>query len=830
MSTWSELIDAGYSRVFGVLVEGIPYAFLETRLMTTADDDIAVPADYTAARGALRVRESDSISKELDRVTGLGRGRALDLVLALDVLGDIGAELFRTPSLRARLTADADGTATTFNVDDTTGFTGFFYVGREFCTYAGSTATSFTGVTRAIAGWAHYHPSSTASGYRFCTDRPQYWRGRFVTVFEHLVGPDGRALASTACEVGTYCRELWKGYIDAQPQVDGRQMLLRCLPIERLLAQKLGGTAKGDVIYQPVEGLVGTIASQFGRFPVVLTESDLFYVENLETGDTATIGSGVTSPTIATVDQVALWVASQVQNRFATEWIAGTWRVVVNENGFPTIQIRVALEDSGTRQQVVITPRCWFLQAQSPSTYQDWIAVSLISTRRITGDEFGFIVAPNVAANPWIIVKPDLENDGEPATWPASGFLLLENDEGLEVAAFDSQFADPTGQLRAVRLSARALMGTERINPFLAGTRITVVPGMRGTLSEVIQTLGTSSGTGLRGVFDTLGYGLGLAIPGDWFDVNGYPVASQYVDGASDDAASVENIVGGWLALMGRCLTQRQNAAGYVRLVAPSTSLDVPGTALTVLPSDVLVGATKTERLFESPNVVRIEDSLRQGRTVSVIRDVPRQQAEGARAVTFIAPGINTASALAYGGKVLALSDGQLVITLGVRSGLALGVGDPCRLDLDHPAIWSWSDGAVASSVPARVIGESENLGTGERSLTFLVPGQQQTARQLCPAARVDGYLSTTVLEVDDVTGFAAGMELYIYRRGDATVSTTRTVAAVDTTLDTIELTTPLLAVTYPADGDTWLTYADFGTGTAEQDEHLFMNRGSFEA
>ena len=830
MSTWSELIDAGYSRVFGVLVEGIPYAFLETRLMTTADDNIAVPADYTAARGALRVRESDSISKELDRITGLGRGRALDLVLALDVLGDIGAELFRTPSLRARLTADADGTATTFNVDDTTGFTGFFYVGREFCTYAGSTATSFTGVTRAIAGWAHYHPSSTASGYRFCTDRPQYWRGRFVTVFEHLVGPDGRALASTACEVGTYCRELWKGYIDAQPQVDGRQMLLRCLPIERLLAQKLGGTAKGDVIYQPVEGLVGTIASQFGRFPVVLTESDLFYVENLETGDTATIGSGVTSPTIATVDQVALWVSSQVQNRFATEWIAGTWRVVVNENGFPTIQIRVALEDSGTRQQVVITPRCWFLQAQSPSTYQDWVAVSLISTRRITGDEFGFIVAPNVAANPWVIVKPDLENDGEPATWPASGFLLLENDEGLEVAAFDSQFADPTGQLRAVRLSARALMGTERINPFLAGTRITVVPGMRGTLSEVMQTLGTSSGTGLRGVFDTLGYGLGLAIPGDWFDVNGYPVASQYVDGASDDAASVENIVGGWLALMGRCLTQRQNAAGYVRLVAPSTSLDVPGTALTVLPSDVLVGATKTERLFESPNVVRIEDSLRQGRTVSVIRDVPRQQAEGARTVTFIAPGINTASALAYGGKMLALSDGQLVITLGVRSGLALGVGDPCRLDLDHPAIWSWSDGAVASSVPARVIGESENLGTGERSLTFLVPGQQQTARQLCPAARVDGYLSTTVLEVDDVTGFAAGMELYIYRRGDATVSATRTVAAVDTTLDTIELTTPLLAVTYPADGDTWLTYADFGTGTAEQDEHLFMNRGSFEA
>lgn len=842
MSTWSELIDAGYSRVFGVLVEGIPYAFLETRLMTTADDDIAVPADYTAARGALRVRESDSISKELDRVTGLGRGRALDLVLALDVLGDIGAELFRTPSLRARLTADADGTATTFNVDDTTGFTGFFYVGREFCTYAGSTATSFTGVTRAIAGWAHYHPSSTASGYRFCTDRPQYWRGRFVTIFEHLVGPDGRALATTACEVGTYCRELWKGYIDAQPQVDGRQMLLRCLPIERLLAQKLGGTAKGQVLFHPLEGQT-TVESEFGQFPIVATPSDTVFALNQDTGDNVTISlTPGSAPVITSLAGVANSIFGLIKNSatFVNQVVAGaatTW----TEGDVPRMRIRICVEDPATnaRQVMSLATSVWFLSPfEEADTYTERVAVisptgGFSSERQVTGDDFRFVVNPNYAANAWLVIKPDLENDGEPAAWPSSGYVLLENDEGLEVARYDNLVSDAswaTGLMFGVQLTERALMGTTRINPFIASTRATVVPGMRGTLTDIIETLGTSSGTGLRGVFDTLAYGLGLSMPGDWFDLDGYPLSSQYVDGVSDDAASVENIVGGWLALMGRCLTQRQNAAGYVRLVAPSTSLDVPGTALTVLPSDVLVGATKTERLFESPNVVRIEDSLRQGRTVSVIRDVPRQQAEGARTVTFIAPGINTASALAYGGKMLALSDGQLVITLGVRSGLALGVGDPCRLDLDHPAIWSWSDGAVASSVPARVIGESENLGTGERSLTFLVPGQQQTARQLCPAARVDGYLSTTVLEVDDVTGFAAGMELYIYRRGNATVSTTRTVAAVDTTLNTVELTTPLIAVTYPADGDTWLTYADFGTGTAEQDEHLFMNRGSFEA
>lgn len=841
MSTWSELIDAGYSRAFGVLVEGIPYAFLETRLMTTADDDIDVPLDYTAARGALRVRDSDSVSKELDRVTGLGRGRALDLVLALDVLGDIGAELFRTPSLRAQLTADADGATTTFAVDDTTGFSGYFYVGREFCMYGGSTATSFTGITRAVAGWAHYHPSSTASGYRYCTDRPQYWRGRLVTVFEHLLGPDGRALTSMACTVGTYCREFWKGYVDAQPQIDGRQMLLRCLPIERLLAQDLGGTAKGKVLFHPLEDAT-VPPDAFGRYPIVVTPSDTVYVENLDTNDNATFSLATSAPTIVNLDSVALSFESSVRNSavFIPRLVA-TASNVWTEGEKPRVRVRLCSEDPATNAREVMTlrPNVWFLSLfERPATYTERIDVlssggGFSDQRQITGDDFKFEVDPNQSLNPWVVVRPDLEADGEPLTWPASGYVMLENDEGLEVARFDNVIAAPSwaqGQLVAFQLTERALMGTTRVNPFLRSTLATAVPGERGTLEEVIETLATSSGTGTRGVYDTLAYGLGLAIPGDWFDLEGWPLSSQYVDGASDDKASVEKVAGGWLALLGRCLTQRRSADGYVRIEAVSTTLDVPGTALTVTPASVVIGSTQAERLFESPNVVRIEDSLRQKRTVSVIRDVPRQQAEGARTVTFIAPGINTASALILGAKVLALSDGQLVVTMGVRPGLELQVGDPCVLELDHPAIWSWSDGTVASSVAARVIGETMRLGTGERTLTFLVPAQQQAARQLCPAARVDGYLSTVLLEVDDVTGFAAGMEVRAYRRGNAGVTTTRTVAAVDATANTIELTTPLVSATYLADGDTWLTYADFQAGLSQQDQHLFVSRGSFEA
>lgn len=839
MLTWSELIDAGYSRVLGVTIEGIPFAFLETQLLTTADEPVAVPSGYTSAPSSLRVRESDRISRELDRVTGLGRGRSLDLVFALDALTVAGADLFRTPSLRARLTTDADGTATTFQVDDTTGFAaaGSFYVGREFVTYTGTTATTFTGLTRAVAGLPYFHPSSTSSGYRYCTNRPQYWRGRFVTVYEHLVGPDGRALATTACTVGSYCRELWKGYVDAQPQIDGRQMLLRCLPIERLLAQDLGGTAKGKVLFHPLEDAT-VPADAFGRYPVVITPSDTVFVQNLDTNDNLTVSllPAGASPVVSSVDTAALSIFAAIQNGFSARFVAGSYDVGVVEGESVSVRFRVCVEDPATNAREVLTMNSsvWFFeQTRRQRTFSDVVAVNLATARQVTGDQFDYNVNPNARANPWVVVKPDLEADGEPTTWPSSGYVLLENDEGLEVARFDSLISAESwaaGQVLAFQLTERALMGTTRVNPFLASTLATVIPGMRGTLEEVVETLATSSGTGLRGVYDTLGYGQGLGIPGTWFDIDGWPMSSQFVDGASDDKASVEKVVGGWLALWGRCLTQRRGADGYVRIEAVSTTLDVPGTALTVMPSSVMVGSTQAERLFESPNVVRIEDSLRQKRTVSVIRDVPRQQSEGARSVTFVAPGISTASALILGAKMLALSDGQLVVTMAVRPGLDLQVGDPCRLDLDHPAIWSWEDGAVAQSVPARVIGETLSLGTGERTMTFLVPAQQQVARQLCPAARVDGYLSTTLLEVDDVTGFEAGMEVRVYRRGLSSTSTTRTVAAVYATAGTIELTTPLAAVTYPADGDTWLTYADYNTGTASQDEHLFVSRGSFEA
>jgi hypothetical protein len=825
MTAWGDLIDAGYSRVLGLAIEGIPYAFLETRLLTTADVNIASPSDVVVVRGALRVRESDAISSELDRVAGLARGRSVDFVLALDVLAANSVTLFRQPTLRAKLTADLDGTATTVTVDSTTGWDtkGSFYLGRERIDYDGTTPTAFQNCVRAVAGWAHYHPSSTASGYRFATDTPLYWRGRLVTLYEHLVGPDGRALAATANTVGSYCRELWKGYIDAQPQVDGQQMLLRALPVHRLLAQQLGGTAKGEVQFAPLEGAALPNASAtHGRWPVYITATDKLYIENTVSGAGQFYPLNVTSGLLTTLGELASLVeqgaiALGINVVFSSQGVT----VFEEQNPLPRVQFKFRAEDGGgTLEPLVMQAFTWFLQG-APEVNQVEV---LTGGGYDTAQQFIFQFDPNSGPSAWLVVKKELEADGEPLAWPASGYLVMENDDGLELAAFDAidEAVDPDGLTLAVRLSQRALMGTTRVNPWTSPTRVTVCGGARGTLSDVIRTIATSSGTGERGVYDTLPFGMGLALPDTWLDVNRFPLTAQYVDGISDDKASVENIVGGWLALQGFCLTQRQGSDGYVRIEAVPTSLDTPGVATQVGPGDVLIGGTQAERLFETPNVVRIEDSLRQQRTVSVVRDVPRQQAEGARAVTVIAPGISTASALIYGGKMLGLSDGQLVVTLPVRSGLDLHVGDPCRLVLSHPAIWDWVTGEVSADTPARVIGEHESLGDGTRKLTFMVAGQQARPVVLCPAAEVTGWLSSTVVQVDNTTGFASGQKVRVYRRGNDTTFEDRVIASVNSST-VLTLTVGATTATFPSDGDSWLTFDTYGDGTGQQREHLYV-------
>ena len=252
--TLSDLLQRGYSLTFAVTVEGIPYIFTEAPDLWTVSTSAepALPTGYSRTIACLAITEGQSVSVTADRVSGIAAGNALDVTLAWAELEDedLLATLFGEAQARTIITADVDAGDATFTVGDTTGFTGGFFVGRERVTFSGSTGTSFTGCTRGVAGYAYDYESSSPT-YRWVTDRPLYWRGRFVTLHAHVVTAEGRLLDSTWLAGSTHL-EVWKGFVDEAPLPAEVGMVLRCLPLVRLAGMELGYAAKAQVLLPPV--------------------------------------------------------------------------------------------------------------------------------------------------------------------------------------------------------------------------------------------------------------------------------------------------------------------------------------------------------------------------------------------------------------------------------------------------------------------------------------------------------------------------------------------------------------------------------------------------
>ena len=90
--------------------------------------------------------------------------------------------------------------------------------------------------------------SSSFGSYRKVTDTPTIWRGRKVTLWEHLATPDGYLLNNTWCSSSsTYSREIWQGFVEEHPIPDPLGIRLRCLPLQRALAKPIGYSTTFDV-------------------------------------------------------------------------------------------------------------------------------------------------------------------------------------------------------------------------------------------------------------------------------------------------------------------------------------------------------------------------------------------------------------------------------------------------------------------------------------------------------------------------------------------------------------------------------------------------------
>lgn len=792
---WSSLLRSGCRIVYGRLVEGIPYVWGERKLYTVKGVEAGMPStDYTLST-ALMVRQGDGVSQEIDRQKGLADGRALDLVLRRETLEDesILATLFKTPSQRARLSATvSDPTATVFSVTASPSVpwnstSGIAYIGRECIRYSSQSSTVFAGITRGVAGIPHYHRSSAASGYSEVTDTPVYWRGRFVVEFEHLCGPDGRFLGDNWCSVGLYCRESWKGTIDTVPSelVEGKS--LRCLPLVRQAAKKIGAKITGH-----------PLRNADGSPKLYWTASDTITARGA-----ATVSSGPVAFNDA-IQQLRDWAI------MCQAGLGANWTAYVDDRSTSVTFTYLA----GASNQVIITPRAWFLTG---GNLPAWASQRLL-------------LGPFAPLNSgWLVIAVDQTEDATADDVPTSGILRITIGSQTEVAAFDGVHRDADKpDVVALRIVARGIGGTPRLDPWMQADSATVsiVSGYQGKWSESFRAMATSSGMGIRGLYDTLGFGFGCSIPEEWIDVDAItgnePMGSTWVDATIADDTTIADTLCGWLALWQKALVQRRNDAGRIVLTVVDTTIGNDPSATSIGVDDVLLGGNGPPTLMEAPNIIEIDAGDKNPKAIP--RDRSRMNAEGDRRWTLKATGAQQADVVGWAQAILNMGDGQETVALELPSYSETQVGDARNLTTAHPL--TYDVGAAVyrpSSIPARVMTHEADRYTGAQKAGLLVPGQAPSPVLLCPSARAKRAYSTDTVEVEDghQARFAAGYKVYVYEPGsEATRKQAMTVSSVSTSPSRIQMTGSLPSW---VDGNTVITFDDITTDVAAQQGYMFV-------
>jgi hypothetical protein len=832
----STQLKRGWSEVYAVTIEGIPYVFVERipkRVDTTSS--IGLPSGYVSAVDALTIETDQSVSITLDRKSGGSSGTSFDLTLDYDSLKDSGLLpiLFKQATNRAILTTDLAHSATTITVDDTTGFAsaGLLYLGRELVGYTGKTGTTFTGCTRGVAGYAYKYDDESPT-YRVGSDIPIVWRGRFVTVHAHLVSPEGRILDSQ-WTTGTYHREIWKGQIDSVAEPIGRGFKFRSMPLVRTIAKPIGSDTKGDLY-----AVDPSDPATFAGFPVGdFDQSVLVYLEQA-----ANSGSAEIDPFDSIGDSVCWlgqWANVLSDGLDSTGPFSGMsfspseprWMM---RNGQPALVISWVYQgnDELIGHLTISASGPYFLE---PGTYQS----EFFAVRRMR-----FVIPIRYApiASGYLPVKTTTGSGWMNQAIPSSGFGVIESEGGSELLTW-SATVDNTASLDAdlgsivlLKISERGINGTGFLDLTHGGT-LTVTAGYAGTVTDAIRTVMESSGTGARGTYDTLALGFGYGIPEAWIDetaggLGGFQgLSTNTVDMVAGGRVSLEELAGGYLVLNNTAITQQRSDDG-VRLALVSTTppAAVDQTMVSLEADDAILSRVEPARLIDAPNIVKIDTAGVMGGQELTAVDLPRVQAEGPNELTITAPGISVAQAGAYAQAVIALGDGLQSITVKVGAWVELEPGNPVQIDLAHPAVYDFAEAERApASVAGRVIGSRFNLADGTQDLTILIRGAYVGARFLCPAQAVQSKGSTTEITMTSTAAAAmykAGETITVYNRGQETAGTPE---KANHTIDTINgAVITITASTFGAwvGAGTRVTYPVLADCSTRQDDYAFYDSG----
>ena len=800
-----DLLQRGYQLVRVLQVDGIPYLFAEREVLTVLGVSPTPLTGYTMSY-ALSLDDGAELSQDCDRKSGFAAASEVRYLLGRDVLEAEGlAEaLFATPTMRATLTTSVTSpSTTTFVVDSTSGWpaSGSAYIGREYFTYTGTTGTSYTGITRGVAGLAHYHTADTASAYADVTDKPRYWRGRLVTVWCHLVSPEGRYLGTDWCTLGDYCWQEWRGEIVEVPQPTRSGFALRVGSLVQKLAGKVGATIKGKV------------ASDSSGTPLIYaTPSDSIRI--VEQGGGLDV-EGALSNT-AGVMTLTNWCAIVQINLNAG---AGSDEVFVRQQGQD--RVRIGVTRTGSPFLSDVTTTAWFLE-QSLEVLNSEAAVSFACIWRL--DE----VASRTGI--WIVVELEPSADFTDAVPPGSGLLLVRSGGDVEVMRYDTTDTGWDGRFTAFRIVERRVNQTTGVNPFTEGAEVSIISAADGPVYFVAAALWCSSGmAGARGTPDTLGFGFGMGVPYDWFDeITFSRWFFEYINGHVAEEVAVEDVAGGHFALARQCLVQTTDDTGehLVRLISTEVTDDPEAPALTA--ADVLLDGSSDPEQLEAPNHIVVDSSAPGSEGAKyVVRDASRSQAEGKVSWDMKAPGITLARALERGAMLILLSDGQQAMKVRLPPWSTVQIGDAISDQRAHPAVYDYTLGQWApTAIAGRVVGLTVSQWDETREATILLAGQYGNTVYLAPSSEVTNAISTTVLRVSKgtVSRFHVGDAVAIYLPGsEATDYEEHDIATIDTTnlsYDVITLATPLAVVT-PAAGLV-VTFPAWANASTNQRRYMY--------
>lgn len=772
MGIWEDLLRAGYRYVLELEIDGIATVFPEMiprRVDSSAE--VAPPAGYTACP-ALFFAPGQMLSQEQDRETGIARGDAVEICLAWEPLEEAGltTTLFARPTKRTRLTADLAHAATSADVESTTGWTAGDrgYLGRELLDLGAITdSDTFGSLTRGVAGLPDAFRASSPTSFSFLTDKPEIWRGRNVRIRKHLLSPEGRALDSTWGS-GDWSRIEWLGFLDEQPRPTETGMVLRALPLPRIASQEVGYEI-GMEVYVPSDD-----PQTISAVPIVANAGSYLIIAGKYSGAgsgsfSVRVPSSYTTETPTTIGGWADMMRADLETALASEPWFTTGELWVGINGVVDgaygtgshilpqgfFELMIDYSSSYTLSHLTVTV------LPSPELY--WLRPGVFAGLPTMGGETRFHfndqlkVQATYPAGAWL---PVVQTEGEgyqDLAVPSTGAALLEVESGKELVRWDRALSAGAADARVALLHVeeRGSGGTSVVE-IVAGTKLTFVTGHTGTVGEVICTLLESSGTGTRGTYDTLGVGLGAGIDSSLIDeagITGDPDLNlQTVAAYADGRTSLEELIGGWLSIHAKCLVQRRDANGDMRLTVVNTEpFAVHGFTRSLTRADVELSSIGTPEPCSFGNEVKVaRTSIVSEVPPVVVQDVVAIQAAGPRSIEFACPGMGETLAVQLGASRIAAGLGLATLRIAIAPWFDAQIGDSLADRLAHPATYDWATGTRAPERIACVFaGEELEPYTGRRVGVFLLAGLLGEGLFLCPTATVLTVPTTSTVTTD---------------------------------------------------------------------------------